>query len=519
MNKRLILILAFALMAAVCIMPAYAAVQNVKVSGDILIQAIDRNDFGLAKHNSVDFGGTPLDVYKNRAGIITAARLRVDADLTDNVTATIRLLNERSWGTDKDWMDSASEPILLMPNLTTIDEKDSVAIDLAYVTLKEFLYSPLTLTIGRQELRFGNAFIIGDPDTRLAAAELAVPWDLSVRKSFDAIRATLNYDPMVLDIVYAKIHENDVLPWWYGGGGFGPIGTAPEHTDTDLYGINATYDLNSLGFKGNAQGYFWVKNNKEPIWDILNLSSSITKKQDTCYTVGGLVSGELMKDSTGVLTGSIEGAYQFGHIQYTPLLAGVGNPVNGDMRQERSAWALQGGVNYAINMKMKPNVGLSYTFVSGDKNDTYGSTGSLSQNKKWGFWDPMFNDQVPNNITAALFPLTNCHIINVRGSLKPMDDVTLSAVYGWYRLADTLEAWGNFAPSPYGPATAGLYSAYAMEGNKHFLGNAVDATLTYDYTEDVQFGLTGGLFMPGKAFDSGNRQTASQVIGSMKVTF
>ncbi len=55
--------------------------------------------------------------------------------------------------------------------------------------------------------------------------------------------------------------------------------------------------------------------------------------------------------------------------------------------------------------------------------------------------------------------------------------------------------------------------------NKKSLGNALDITATYDYTEDVQFGLTAGMFACGKAFASSNDRTATQVIGSMKVSF
>jgi hypothetical protein len=64
-----------------------------------------------------------------------------------------------------------------------------------------------------------------------------------------------------------------------------------------------------------------------------------------------------------------------------------------------------------------------------------------------------------------------------------------------------------------------------MSNNKH-LGQEIDAKLTYDYTEDVQFGLLAGVFLPGAAFvDREDRTTstgkspASEVIGSMKVTF
>jgi len=57
-----------------------------------------------------------------------------------------------------------------------------------------------------------------------------------------------------------------------------------------------------------------------------------------------------------------------------------------------------------------------------------------------------------------------------------------------------------------------------MKPKGYGLGNEVDLGVTYDYTEDVQFTLSGGAFMPGASFNE-NKETAKQLIGSMKVTF
>ena len=464
MSKRLILILALAFVVGITC-AAYAEVQNVKVSGDLLLRGITRNDFTLDDSDKYDVGGLTAD-----------ARLRVDADLTDNVAVTIRLLSEKSWGktlsgktlvkrdiigATGDWIDGVD-----LGSLTSSDEVD---IDLAYVTLKEFLYSPITLTLGRQELRFGNALIIGDVDTNRLAVNLWVPPDLSLRKAFDAIRATLNYDPMVVDLIYAKVHENDV--WWLRYAG-------REDEDIDLYGINARYDLKDLGFKGTAEVYWFDRVNR---YDL-----DTTGKQDTCNTIGGLISGEIIKD----LTGSFEYAYQFGNSTVT------------GSNLKRRAWALQTGLNYALPVKSlkkyAPNLGLVYTYLSGDKN---------SSDTKYGNWDPMFEDQVPNAIPNALFPASNMQVINAKGSIKPIEDLTLSAVYGYYRLAKVLGG------------LSGTYGDYTMNPDKKGFGHAVDVTATYDYTEDVQFGLTFGYFNPGKAFMSNNQESASQLVGSMKVTF
>ena len=150
MSKRLILVLALAFVVSIAVC-AYAEVQNVKVSGDLLMRAISRTNFTLNKDDKYKVGG-----------LTSTARLRVDADLTDNVIATVRLLNERSWGANSLGIPSGYGKII---GGIVDSVGDSVTIDLAYLTLKEFLYSPLTLTVGRQELRFGNALIIGDVDT------------------------------------------------------------------------------------------------------------------------------------------------------------------------------------------------------------------------------------------------------------------------------------------------------------------------------------------------------------------
>jgi hypothetical protein len=484
MSKRLILVLALAFVIGIAVC-AYAEVQNVKVSGDILLRGISRSNFSLNKsaYTYTDEGaytwvegddGYYYYVYDPEleytvtiprkykvSGLTSTARVRVDADLTDNVSTTVRLLNERSWGLE-DVMDEGG----------TAD----VSIDLAYVTLKEFLYSPLTLTLGRQELRFGNALIIGDPDTNLLADEYWVPSDLSARKAFDAMRATLNYDPLVIDLIYAKIDE-DNWAWWDTNG--------VEKNDTDLYGMNAAYNLKDLGITGKAELYFFSRVTRWPVY-----SSGLTKK-DICNTIGTLVSGRIVDN----LSGSLEYAYQFGNAAYD--WEGINDGVN----LRRRAFALQAVLNYAFQTKYNPNLTLAYTYLSGDKKD----------DNKYKYWDPMFEDQAGNNIVEALFPNSNNQSINVMGSIKPKEDLTLSANYGYYRLAQSVSYI-------YGPYASSM--PYIMT-DKKTLGSALDITATYDYTEDVQLGLTFGYFNPGNAFDKsyGYKQNATQLIGSMKVTF
>jgi hypothetical protein len=492
MGKRLILVLAIALV--VCSMSsAFAAVQNIKVSGDILMRAINRNQFTLSE-----------DYKYAVSGFTSQTRVRFDADLTDNVSACVRLLNERSWGNDA---------VLFAPLTTPIGTKgDEIELDLAYVSLKEFLYSPLSFTIGRQELRFGNALIIGDVDTNSPrtdmiqyANEWQVPWDLSLRKSFDAIRATLNYEPLVVDVIYAKIMENDV--WWASVGpiGLAPFGTPPfEKDDTDLYGVNASYDMTALGFKGTTDLYWFSKTNRATAYAGL---PGAEQKKDTVNTIGFLTRGQIVNN----LTASLEAAFQFGNSAND----GINN-----INAKRRAWALQVTANYDLKDvktigKYSPEVGAIYGILSGDK----------KVDNKDTMWDPMFEDQTINSITNAILPHTNSQYIALKGSFKPMEDVTVSGVWGYYLLRDKIDF--GALPSTYGMPGAPFGTYFLSNNNDKYLGQAIDITTTYDYTEDVQFALTCGYFNPGTAFDksigfvppSRFEDNATQMIGSMKVTF
>jgi len=428
MSKRLIMILALAFVVGIAF-TAYAEVQNVKVSGDLTIQGVARNSFDLDK-------GTAGNRHDDDATLaISHVRVRVDADLTDNVMTTVRLINEKLWGLEDLYSDSSE-----------------MNLDLAYVTLKEFLYSPLTLTVGRQELKLGNGFVVGARygigTYPYSANSTIYMYDLTERKAFDAIKAVLDYNPLVITAFMTKINEN----------------TVTLNDDVNLYGINAAYAIDK---KSGVQAYLVVK------------TDSNGDKTDHIYVPGILYTASPMDN----LALSLEAAMQKGNER------SVG---------KRSAWAMQAMANYLFaDKKMTPSLGVGYTYLSGDK---------TSDNKEKA-WNQMYEDQVPNNITNALFAQSNAQVINVQGSIKPKDDVTLAAKYGNYRLAD--KPTSNLVT---------YFGSYALTNSKD-LGNALDLTATYDYTEDVQLGLTWGMFKPGKAFSSTDREMANQLIGSMKVTF
>lgn len=438
MSKRLIAILTFVLAVGLTA-AAYAEVQNVKVSGDLLISGVSRQQFDLNKGVKGDAVNDSEDMF------LSQTRLRVDADLTDNVMTTIRLINERNWDEE-----SVSN--------TDID------LDLAFITLKEFLYSPLSLTIGRQELRYGNGLVIGAANTYATGSSTTVlggvPSDLSLRKAFDGIKAVLNYDPLVIDLVYAKINESNTK----------------RNTDTNLYGVNAAYAFNNK-LKGEA--YLFNKNN------------STTDDSQNIKTIGMLVSALPAEN----LATSLEFAYQFGQS------ATAGS-------DEMRAFALQAYINYVFaKVKYTPMVGAKYTLLSGDKKP--GDSRDTA-------WDAMYYDQFSSPIAFAILPFTDVQAISLNAGIKPTEDTRISAIWANYRLAESLP--GGLMQSNKVDGAGSTY-LYAMQTNKKDLGNEFDLMGTYDYTEDVQLGLTFGYYKPGKAFAENNRRQATELIGSMKVSF
>ena len=485
MSKRLVLVFCALFVMAACV-PAFAAVQNIKVSGDILARMINRQNFDLTKG-----GEAPMDDAEDEISVFNSVvRVRIDAELTDNVSAVVRLINERNW-------DEA--------NATTTD----IDLDLAFVTMKEFLYEPLTLAIGRQELHFGNDMIIGDgvgtdPNGSVVsiggiggnqytnyfealgyanwAGTQAVNGDLAYRKAFDAIRATLDYDPLVIDVIFAKIGE-------------GSITGTNNNDDVNLYGINAGYAFDDK-WNTSAEAYWWNKDQQ-----------NTANKNDRVVTIGARVSTNPMEK----LNLQQEVAWQGGDKLDT-------NSAPTAFTRERNAWASQTMVTYVPGWKHDPVFGMVYSYFSGDADPA--GLGGTTIGKTYHAWDPMFENQTAGRIMNALFPQWNAHNVNLMGIMKPdfAEDVTVRIDWVYLALAKANSTNAALANDYTANLPLGVMD-YAAD--KKELGQEIDLTVTYDYTEDVQFGLCLDWFFPGKALTVMEVQSevANEVIASCKVEF
>ena len=504
MGKRLIFVLVLAIVLGVSC-SAFASVQNVKVSGDITATGVVRNNFDLTKTPSNSARPVTHQNYDDKErDWLSITRVRVDADLTDNVSATVRLLNERNWNGESTTGYSSNRNIAGTGSFGGDNNKElQVDLDLAYVTLKEFLYSPLTISVGRQELHFGNDWLIGDPDTNVWSGKTSLAeGDMSARKSFDAIRATLDYNPLVIDAMYAKIAENNVT----------------VNDDTTLYGVNAAYAMDK---NTNLEGFFYAKVTGAKTAPVTHTDGTagapwlagVKQKADEVYTVGGRVTNKTVKN----LSVDLQSAFQFG--TYNPKYD-VNAVANADTANRR-AWGLEAMVDYdlkdvAMISKYAPSVSAAYVYLSGNKGGRNGTS-------TYKGWDPMFENQTFGHIANAIFGFTDQSIVGLSGKMKPVQDVGVKVdCFGyWFAKKNPEGSIGNVS------LVNGARN-FTL-GKTPFLGQEYDVTVSYDYTEDVQFSLLGGVFVPGKSIKSAyneqdgttalQRATATELIGSMKVTF
>jgi hypothetical protein len=487
--------------------PAFAAIQNVKVSGDITTTFIDRDNFDLGAtvgntdtppNSSPGLDADPVGL-KKQSVFITQTRLRVDADLSDNVSTEVGLINERAWNTENGSSGSVGGTGVTNASAATDALDTNVQLYLATLTLKEFLYSPLTLTIGRQVFNFGNGLILGNggPNNSSTGNLQFIAGDETLRTAYDGVTATLDYKPLTISLIYFKNQQN-VLN-----------GNPNEvQSDSDVFGYNVNYQLNDP-MSTVFETYMFNRVDGHDNGAAASSAALPTDKNDTLFVPG-------LRASTNPVKGlNVQGevAWQLGD---HPVV----DTVNGRSTEEaehRDAMAAQFLASYSLPVldKYKPAVNASFTYVSGDSDGSANNDAvPFKSARTYGSWDEFNKNQGAGTIYNTLFPLTNMYIYSLGASANPLEDVT--AAFTWSDLQAS-DSFGTYNPlnmlQPDGT------SITLPTSNKKGLGNESDVNLTYNYTEDVTFGVSLGWFLPGDVFTKNTRDTASQAIADVAVTF
>lgn len=407
---------------------AQAEVQNVKVGGDIQVRGIARDEFDLSDKDTA--------AADDESWYDSTVRLQIDAELTDDVAAVIRLINERDWRVDT-------------------DAEDDIELDLGYITLDNMFGYPVKATLGRQEILIGEGFLVGDGFNGVAPAG-NLTYEKSIRRAFDALRLTYSAEPYTVDFFTAKIDDDTTA--------------SATANDVDLHGININYDY--LDIATFDLGYFIKNNNTGTNKDSETRAISLRGEGEIPTVPGLTVKGEYVIEDGDV---------------------GVSSTVDRDL--DANAWYL--GAEYALqDNPYQPYIGATYIFMSGEDDTSSSDTGDYEQ------FDSLYEDEAYGEIAELKGDsTTNLKAWKLAAGLKPTEALSLDIAY---YIMEQDEAAATYDDD---------------------LGEELDVTLTYDYTEDVQFGLSAAWFDPGDYYKGANKantnydEKATQIVGSVKISF
>jgi len=434
MSKKIIIVLALAFVLGISV-AAFAEVQNVKVGGDFTVVGASRDGLNFVNDNNAG--------RVDAAAWASVARVKIDANLTDNVDVSFRLINERVLGTTEAAGDNTA----------------AVDVDIAFVALKEFMKdtinTPVTLVIGRQNIKIGSGLLIGAPGGNQGNIQTALPaglTDLSARAAFDAIVGVADFSPFTLTAGVVKVTEGAITS---------------NKDDVNVVVVHGAYNFGEDAKNTVLEGTYAFQR---------------ATNKTSISNIGGRVTLKPVKDL------GVEAEY---------VLQTARKDMNGaflkDAGKERDSDALRLAASLGLpDTTWTPTLGLDYTRLS-------------------KYWNPFHESMSPASIANILFANTDISCIGASVSAKPKEDLALTLRYANLQLAKKWEA-ATYTCVPIG-------IVYATNVGKKDVGYEIDAGLAYDYTEDVQIGLNWGMFKPGNMFTSANRKAASQVIGSMKVTF
>ena len=407
---------------------SFADTQNIRISGDIRTRGYY---FAQAMDGNVSWQG-------NAAFIEQRTRVTVEAELEDHILAVVTFKAEGLWGA----ADQSSTAGAGTEDDAggAINRGWSVGVDEAYVQINEMFYSAATLKVGRQYLNYGRGLIISSFDQEY---------------NFDAGRLILDYFPLTVDLVGARLADN------------GSFGGDSNHQSTEMLWINTRYVMTDSAVKDIEVYFGWIPQSAHNGTSSTNVPPSLNGASP--WLIGAR--GDLTPaDSLKIW---FEAAYE----------SGADGTVN---NETISAFIVNAGANYELkDVGWSPVLHANYIGASGGGKD--GRSNFL----------PWFNYQEGYNGYVFVPNLSNIHIFNLGTSIKPHQNTAFSVQGYYYMKFDANSPAGGNINMDYG----GLeFTRVTPQANSNYLGWEIDSTLTYNYSRDVRLQLIHGAFIPGAAY-------------------
>jgi hypothetical protein len=313
-------------------------------------------------------------------------------------------------------------------------ETDRADLHQAYVALGGGQSFPLSATVGRQELRYGDERLIGSFD-----------WN-NIGRVFDAAKARYQAEGWWVDAFVGRV----VVPV------------------NDAFNVANDYDwfsglyasTRALCPKQETQFYFLARNTGAGAPHAVDHPLVGLPTPRDLYTLGAR-----FKSLPGELHGwdyTLEAAGQFGRFKESATGPAL----------DHAAFALTAGAGYTVpTCPMNTRLGLEYNFASGDSDpndDQHETFDNLfpTNHKFYGYMD--------------FASWQNLHNPRFNLSFKPARSLTVTLDYHLFWLADTADYFYAASGAPRRGAPPGSGAGYDRNpGYDNFVGSELDVVLTY----------------------------------------
>jgi hypothetical protein len=325
---------------------------------------------------------------------------------------------------------------------------------------------PLAVTVGRQQMRFGDGWLVFE----------GTPGDGSRTVYFDAIRGTYKADEMntTFDAVYIENRADS------------QDSMIPNFNDTMAAGVKGRYIA-----ENNERGIILYASNKsiqsttiEPYFIYYHagaLEGAPGVEEDgsfaDIYTLGTRVAG----DMTDNIQGSAEGAFQFGNSQI-----GSGFTPEATSHSVCGAWGLNSRLTYNFHDDYDTAAWAGYEVRSGGKDP------AQDFNILWGRypqWSDLYNGYM-DTIDGRPAASSDLHRLYVGAGFTPCKPLTFQANY------HLLFAYNNNVDN----------ASTTSEG--HFRGQLLTALMKYQFNEHIAGHLQGEVFLPGNYYSDAANDVA-----------
>jgi hypothetical protein len=353
------------------------------------------------------------------------------------------------------------------PDGTPTYNKEDVLIDAANVKLTNVLDSPLTLTLGRQDIILGDGWLVLE----------GTPYDGSRTIFFDAARGTYELKEIntTADFIYINnsFDSFGMLPPLLR---FNPLATRTYQIEQNEQAFILWLTNRSIK-NTEINGYYIYKENDRVV------PMPFGGDDGHIHTFGARVAGQI--DDHWKYRA--EGATEFGTRNGQDLLA----------------FGFNSRLTYTFNDPLANELRVSYEYLSGDNPNTKGTNEAwVPLWGRWPQWSELYVYTVAFTREQRIAEITNLQRLAFGWSMKPTDKLTLAVDYHLLFANENTQA-----------GMPGFSSGGA------FRGELLTMLATYQFTRHLKGHLLTEFFWPGNFYAAPNNNMATMLRGELYFTW